>query len=157
MGVMRRSIPAEIKSFKEKFFFGLTVRQLVCGAGILALAVPTGIWGNKIMSQDTVGWLIILEVAPLAAIGWANYNDMPIEVIGKKALSFYFGIQKRKLKYTPPEATVHKELIKLNLEAVTAERSEELRLEKEHLRLERKAAKKNPKHKKSKKKEDENI
>lgn len=157
MGVMRRSVPAEIKAFKEKFFFGLTVRQLICGAGILALAIPTGVFGSKIMSQDTVGWVIILEVAPLAAIGWANYNDMPIEVIGKKALAFYFGIQKRKLKYTPPEATVHKELIKLNLEAVTAERNEELRLEKERLKLERKAAKKKPKCKKSKKKEDENI
>ncbi len=157
MGVMRRSVPAEIKAFKEKFFFGLTVRQLVCGAGILALAIPTGIWGNKIMSQDMVGWLIILEVAPLAAIGWASYNDMPIEVIGKKALAYYFGVQKRKLKYTPPEAEIHKELIRLNLEAVTAERNEELRLEKERIKLEKKAAKKNKKHKKSKRKEDENI
>ena len=34
MGVMKRKIPAEITSFKEKFFFGLTVRQLICGAGI---------------------------------------------------------------------------------------------------------------------------
>lgn len=157
MGVMRRSIPAEVKAFKEKFFFGLTVRQLICGAGILALAIPTGIWGNKIMSQDTVGWLIILEVAPLAAIGWANYNDMPIEVIGKKALAYYFGVQKRKLKYTPLEAKIHRDLVRLNLETVTAERCEELRLEKERLKLERKASKKNQKHKKSKKKEDENI
>lgn len=157
MGVMRRSVPAEIKAFKEKFFFGLTVRQLFCGAGILALAIPTGIWGSKIISQDILGWVIILEVAPLAAIGWANYNDMPIEVIGKKALAYYFGVQKRKLKYTPPEAAVHKELVRLNLEAVTAERNEELRLEKERLKLERKAARKNKKRKKSKRKEDENI
>ena len=157
MGVMRRSVPAEIKAFKEKFFFGLTVRQLFCGAGILALAVPTGIFGGRIMSQDTVGWLIILEVAPLAAIGWASYNDMPIEKIGKKALAYYFGIQKRKLKYTPPEASIHKELVKLNLEAVTAERNEELRIEKERLKLEIKAAKKNKKRKKSQKKEDESI
>ena len=157
MGVMRRSIPAEIKAFKEKFFLGLTVRQLICGAGILALAIPTGIWGNKIMSQDTVGWLIILEVAPLAAIGWASYNDMPIEVTGKKALAYYFGNQKRKLKYTSPEAQIHNKLVKLDLQAVTDERNEELRIEKERLKLEKKAAKKNKKHKKSEKKEDENI
>lgn len=157
MGVMRRSVPAEIKAFKEKFFFGLTVRQLICGVGILALAVPTGIFGGKIMSQDMVGWLIILEVAPLAAIGWASYNDMPIEVIGKKALAYYFGIQKRKLKYTPSEAEIHKALVKLDLDNVTAERNEELRLEKERLKLERKEAKKNKKRQKSKKKEDESI
>lgn len=157
MGVMRRSVPAEIKAFKEKFFFGMTVRQLICLAGILALAVPTGIFGSKIMSQDTVGWLIILEVAPLAAIGWASYNDMPIEIIGKKALAYYFGIQKRKLKYTPPEAVIHKGLIKLNLEAITAERNEELRIKKEQLKFEKKAARKNQKRKKFKKKEDESI
>lgn len=62
MGVMKKNIPAEITSFKEKFFFGLTVRQLICGAGILALAVPTGIFGSKFLSQDTVGWLILIEV-----------------------------------------------------------------------------------------------
>lgn len=157
MGVMRRNVPAEIKAFKEKFFFGLTVRQLICGAGILALAIPTGVFGNQIMSRDTVGWIIIIEVLPLAMIGWVNYNDMPIEKIGKKAFAYYFGVQKRKLKYTPPEAEVHKKLIKLDLEAVTAERNEELRIEKERLKLEKKAEKKNKKRQKSKKKEDESI
>ena len=157
MGVMRRNVPAEIKSFKEKFFFGLTVRQLICLAGILGLAIPTGIFGSKIMSQDVLGWLIILEVVPLAAIGWANYNDMPIEKIGKKALAYYFGVQKRKFKYIPREAEIHKALVKLNLEVVTSERNEELRFEKERLKLEKKEAKKNKKSSKSKKKEDESI
>lgn len=99
MGVMKRKIPAEITSFKEKFFFGLTVRQLICGAGILALAIPTGIFGSKFFTQDTVGWIILIEVVPLAAIGWFNYNDMPIEVIGKKAIRYYVESQKRKLKF----------------------------------------------------------
>ncbi len=154
MGVMRRNIPAEIKAFKEKFFFGLTVRQLVCGVGILALAIPTGIFGNRIMSQDMVGWLIILEVAPLAAIGWASYNDMPIEKIGKKALMYYLGVQKRKIKYTSPEAKIHKELVQIDYESVAAERNEELRIEKEQIKQAKKAAKNK---KKSKKKEDEKI
>lgn len=70
MGVMKRKIPAEITSYKEKFFFGLTVRQLICGAGILALAIPTGIFGSKFFTQDTVGWIILIEVVPLAAIGF---------------------------------------------------------------------------------------
>lgn len=151
MGVMRRSVPAEIKAFKEKFFFGLTVRQLICGAGILGLAIPTGIFGNRIMSQDMVGWLIFLEVVPLAAIGWASYNDMPIEKIGKKALTYYFGNQKRKIKYISPEAEIHKELVQIDLEAVAAERCEELRIEKERSKQTKKTAGK----KKSKKKEDE--
>ncbi|MCH5199719.1 MAG: PrgI family protein [Oscillospiraceae bacterium] len=158
MGEMKRTIPAEIKAFKEKFFFGLTLRQLVCGAGIIALAVPTGIIGSRFFSQDTIGWIIVVEVAPLAAIGWASYNDMPIEKIGKKALQYYFGVQKRKFKYFSKEAYIHDQIVNLDLDAVTAERSEELKAEndmkKEQRRLQ-KALKKKNKH--SRKKEDESI
>lgn len=145
MGVMKKNIPAEITSFKEKFFFGLTVRQLICGAGILALAVPTGIFGSKFLSQDTVGWLILIEVSPLAAIGWFNYNDMPIEVIGKKALKYYFEPQKRKYKYKPLEVELHEKLIEYDLEESSKNRSEELRqkkLEEKQRRKQEKAEKK---------------
>ena len=84
MGVMKRKIPAEITSFKEKFFFGLTVRQLICGAGILALAIPTGIFGSKFFTQDTVGWIILIEVVPLAAIGWFNLTICPSKLSAKR-------------------------------------------------------------------------
>ncbi len=151
MGVMKRTIPAEIKSFKEKFFFGLTVRQLVCGSLLLGLAIPTGIFGSRIMSQDTVGWIILLEVIPLGAIGWGNYNDMPIEKIGKKALQYYFGIQKRKFKYLTKEAFVHSELIKITYDETVSERNNELRTEKEQKRIEKKNLKKSQKIKKRKK------
>lgn len=152
MGVMKKNIPAEITSFKEKFFFGLTVRQLICGAGILALAVPTGIFGSRFFSQDTVGWLILVEVSPLAAIGWFNYNDMPIEVIGKKALKYYVDPQKRKYKYKPTEVEIHEKLIEYDFNEASNERSEELRqnkLNEKQLRKQQKAEKK--KEKKSKK------
>lgn len=167
MGVMTRTVPEEIKSFKEKFFFGLTVRQLVCAAAMLALAIPTGIIGSKYLSDDIVGWLIIIEVVPFAAIGWASYNDMPIEVIGKKAIAYYFGNQKRKFIYVSPNAEIHDRLQEIELAEVSALRREELRIEAEKVKAEKRERKQQEKQQRKKrgkdfaalnesKKEDEN-
>lgn len=172
MGVMSRSVPEEVRSYKEKMFFGLTVRQLVCAAAMLALAVPTGLWGRNFLSQDMVGWLILIEVVPFAAIGWLNYNDMPIEVIGKKAIAYYFGIQKRKFTYVSDNAEIHIRLQKIALAEETVLRRNELKAEaerkKEEKKAEREQRKKDKKSsvqktktekiksRKSKKKEDEN-
>lgn len=131
MGMMTRSVPEEIKSYKEKLFFGLTVRQLVCAAAILALALPTGLIGRNYFSQDIVGWIIVIEVVPFAAIGWATYNDMPIEVIGRKVIAYYFGNQRRKFIYVSPNAEIHKQLQKIELAEISAARKEELRQEAE--------------------------
>ena len=125
MGMMKRSIPEEITAYKEKFFFGCTVRQLLCGAGILALAIPTGIWGSQILSQDAIGYLIIIEVIPLAAIGWVSYNGMPMEQIAVKVLAYYVGTQRRKCKYLPFEDKVHETLIKIQFEEEKAQLIEE--------------------------------
>lgn len=141
MGMMTRSVPEEIKSFKEKFFFGLTVRQLICAAAMLALAIPTGIFGSKYLSEDVVGWLIIIEVVPFAAIGWASYNDMPIEVIGKKIIAYYFGNQKRKFIYVSPNAEIHSQLQKIELAEISAARKEELRQEAERKKSEKREQK----------------
>lgn len=110
MGMMKAEIPPEITGFKEKLFFGLTVRQLICAAGGLAVAIPTGLFGSKIMSSDMVQWAVVIEVIPFIAMGWLRYNDMPCEKIAKKILSYYFGNQKRKFKYTPPIVEIQTEL-----------------------------------------------
>ena len=110
--------------------------MLICGAGILALAIPTGIFGSKFFTQDTVGWIILIEVVPLAAIGWFNYNDMPIEVIGKKAIRYYVESQKRKLKFKPFEVKLHETLIDIEYSELSNERSEELKRLKGHTLLE---------------------
>ena len=87
----------------------------------------TGIFGSKFFTQDTVGWIILIEVVPLAAIGWFNYNDMPIEVIGKKAIRYYVESQKRKLKFKPFEVKLHETLIDIEYSELSNERSEELK------------------------------
>lgn len=110
MGSMRAEIPPEVTEFKERFFFGLTVRQLVCSAGMLALTIPTGFFGKNYLSSDMVQWLVVLEAAPFIAMGFVKYNDMPFEKIARKVWNFYFSTQRRKLKYTPPIIAMHDEL-----------------------------------------------
>jgi len=110
MGDMRAEIPPEVTEFKEKFFFGLTVRQLVCSAGMLALTVPTGFFGKNFLPSDVVQWLVVLEAAPFIAMGFIRYNDMPFEKIARKVWNYYFTSQRRKVKYTPPIIALHDEL-----------------------------------------------
>jgi hypothetical protein len=94
------TVPPEVTEYKERFFFGLTVRQMVCVAAGLALAVPTGIFGGRIMSSDMVQWVVFLEAAPFLAIGFFRYNDMPLEKIAGKVFSHYVDKQKYKQTYT---------------------------------------------------------
>lgn len=101
MGIMKAEIPPEITEYKEKMFFGLTVRQLICMGVGLGLAIPTGLYGSKILPDDIVGFAVMFEVIPCAAIGWLRINDMPFEKYAKKAMAYYTGNQKRKYVYLP--------------------------------------------------------
>jgi hypothetical protein len=117
MGVMKVSIPPEVTAYKEKFFLGMTVRQLaftVCG---LALAVPTGIFGGKILPDDVVMWAVTIEAIPFVAFGFYNYNGMPLEKIAGKIIDYYIRNQKNKFIYLPPVYAVQTEFTRLMLES----------------------------------------
>lgn len=101
MGVMKAEIPPEITEYKEKMFFGLTVRQLICAGIGLGLAIPTGMFGSKFLPSDVVQYAVVLEIIPCAAIGWLRINDMPFEKYAKKVIQFQIYSQKRKFKYLP--------------------------------------------------------
>lgn len=101
MGIMKAEIPPEITEYKEKMFFGMTVRQLICLGIGLGLAIPTGMFGSKVLPEDIIGFAIMLEVIPCACIGWLQINEMPFEKYAKKVIAYYGGNQKRKFKYIP--------------------------------------------------------
>ena len=48
-------IPKEITDYKEKFLFGLTVRQLVSVVVALAICIPLFIFGKDYLGEDLVG------------------------------------------------------------------------------------------------------
>lgn len=101
MGVMKAEIPPEVTEYKEKMFFGLTVRQLICAGIGLGLAIPTGMFGSKFLPSDVVQYAVVLEIIPCAAIGWLRINDMTFEKYAKKVIQFQLFSQKRKFKYLP--------------------------------------------------------
>ena len=72
-------IPREITDYKEKFLFGLTVRQLVSAVVALAVCVPLFIFGKDYLGEDLVGWIIILVAIPVFAFGFFRYDGMPFE------------------------------------------------------------------------------
>lgn len=130
MGVIKKRIPYEIKSYESTMIYGLTVRQVICVVGALGLAVPTGYFGGKFLSSDTVGYIIMFEVVPFAAAGWLKYNDMHIEKIAVKAFQFYFGTQKRQWIWNSPEVQLHELETEIALDELTKEREQELAEEK---------------------------
>jgi hypothetical protein len=73
-------IPKEIRSYEEKLFFGLTVRQMVCSALAIGICVPLYIWGKNYIPEDVVSWLIMVAALPLAGFGFIKYNGMTFEV-----------------------------------------------------------------------------
>lgn len=74
-------IPKEITEYREKIMFGMSVRQLVCAALAVALAVGMGFLLTKVfgMTIDTASYGIILVVLPVLAIGFVRREDMPFE------------------------------------------------------------------------------
>ena len=72
-------IPKEITEYKEKFLFGLTIRQCVCVVAALAVCVPLYIFGKDFLGDDVVGWLVILIAVPIFAFGFFRYGGMPFE------------------------------------------------------------------------------
>lgn len=94
-------IPKEIKNYREKFFFGLTVRQCICAAIALLLCVPLYIFGGKILPQELISWLVLIVAAPLMLVGFFRYNDMTFEKFAVEWLYYQFAPQKRVYSYEP--------------------------------------------------------
>ena len=57
-------IPKEIKNYREKLFFGLTLCQCICAGVALLICVPLYIFGNKFLPQEAVSWLVLIIAAP---------------------------------------------------------------------------------------------
>ena len=97
--MIKADIPQDIREYKEQFFFGLNLRQLICAVLILLVAVGTFLLGRNFIRTDILMYVLVFEVAPIAAVGFLKYNGMGIEKIAVKVLDFYIGDQRRKLKY----------------------------------------------------------
>ncbi|MBR6983471.1 MAG: PrgI family protein [Ruminococcus sp.] len=125
--MIKADIPQDIREYKEQFFFGLNLRQLICAVLMVLLAVGTFLIGHKFIRTDILMYIIVIEVAPLAAAGFSKYNGMGVEKIAVKVLDFYFGDQRRKMTFRPEEAGIHYEIKDLAYTIEEKERKAELK------------------------------
>lgn len=92
-------VPREIRSYKEKLFFGLNLRQTVCAVLAIALNIPVYIYLRPYVGDDLAAWIIILIAVPFFFIGFFQYNGMPFEQFALCILRFQLLTpQKRKYK-----------------------------------------------------------
>lgn len=76
---MEIKIPKEIRDYYEAIFFGLNLRQFICSA--LAISVAVGLYFllAPLGGAEEVGWVCILGAAPFAACGFFTYHGMTAE------------------------------------------------------------------------------
>ena len=88
-------IPKEIKDYKSKLVYGLTVRQVVAIICALLVGVPLGVFGARYIPQDYLLWLVILSVTPIILWGFITYKGMRFEEYAKVLYKFFMFPQKR--------------------------------------------------------------
>ena len=90
------SVPKEISDYKEKVIFGLSLRQLVCGVIAVGLAVATGLLLVQVLglSIDIAGYIIMVEVVPLMALGFVRPRGRPFEEFARLYLDSKLGRHK---------------------------------------------------------------
>lgn len=91
-------IPKEIRTYKEKLFFGLTLRQLICTLIAVVVNVPLYWFGRDIIGSDAASWVVIFVAMPLFLIGYFNYNGMTFEQFIKSVIQQEF-VYPQKRKY----------------------------------------------------------
>lgn len=128
--MIKADIPQDVTEYKEQFFFGLTIRQFVCGIAMIALAVLTFLIGKNFIPTDILMYIVIIEVAPLAAVGFMKYNGMPFEKFASTLFEFYAGKQRREMTYLPEEVQIHDEVRKIWLNGLEKERAVEKKAKK---------------------------
>lgn len=88
-------IPKEISEYKQKFLFGLTVRQFISVALALGICIPTYIFGKNAVGEDVISWVIIIIAAPIFCFGFLKFNGMPFEQFAITAIRQQIEPQKR--------------------------------------------------------------
>lgn len=105
-------IPKEIRSYKTKYFFGLTLRQSITTFSALAICVPLYFFGMQYINNELLSWLIILIATPLMLIGWFNFNQMTFEKFILAWFQMYWNNQKRPYQELPIYSNIRNHYLK---------------------------------------------
>ncbi len=89
-------IPKEITEYQEKILFGLSLRQLISFAIALTTGVTTYLLAAKLWGEDLAGYIVIVEVMPIFAIGFIRINGFTFEKYLSLMIRHMFGYSRRR-------------------------------------------------------------
>lgn len=75
---MEIRISKEIRQHRENIFFGLTLRQALCSALAVGLAVGAYFLLRETLGERAASWACIAVAAPFAVAGFFSYNGMTL-------------------------------------------------------------------------------
>ena len=76
---MEVKINKEITDYKEKIFFGLSLRQFVFSLLAVCVAVLLYFLLKPYVGTEAVSWMCILGAVPFAVMGFFSYHGMTAE------------------------------------------------------------------------------
>ena len=76
---MQFDINKEVRDYKETLFFGLNLRQCVCSALAIIVAIALYFSLKYRLSNEPLSWVCMLGAAPFAAMGFFKYQGMTAE------------------------------------------------------------------------------
>lgn len=76
MAKLTRKIPKDIREYKEKIVFGLSLRKLGSVFIALVICLPLYFFGSDIFGEELTSWLVIILAVLIALIGFAEKNGM---------------------------------------------------------------------------------
>ena len=72
-------MPKEIRAYKEKLFFNMTARQLICSSIAVLSGALIYVKGKDFFGRELSQWLVIIIGMSLGSLGFFSKNGMPIE------------------------------------------------------------------------------
>lgn len=83
----------EITEYHEKFFLGLSLRQLACFGVAAVLAIATCFVCLQWLQLDIqlVSYIVMVEVLPFLGLGFISHNGYPFEKLVKIYWAWYCG------------------------------------------------------------------
>ena len=95
---MEVRINKEIKEIREKIYFGLTLRQLLCIVIAAILDVATYFLLHKHIETQVLSWILMVITVPLGFIAFFNLNGLNIEQFIVVWIKSEFGSKKLKVE-----------------------------------------------------------
>lgn len=76
---MEVKVPREVRKYEESVMLGLSMRQFICSAIAVCIAILAYFGLRDYLGNEGVSWVCILVAMPIALIGFVTYHEMTLE------------------------------------------------------------------------------